>query len=90
MAQTVNNPPTMQETQVRSLDWNIPWRREWLPIPVFLPGEFHGQRNLVGYSPWGRKESDTTERLTLSLPFSGGPAALSLVPCGQCISPTGL
>jgi len=31
----------------------IPWRREWLPIPVFLPGEFHGQRSLVGYSPWG-------------------------------------
>ena len=36
----------------------IPWRREWLPTPVFLPGEFHGQRNLVGYSPWGRKESE--------------------------------
>ena len=43
------------------------WRREWLPTPVFLPGEFHGQRNLVGYSPWGCKESDTTEELTLSL-----------------------
>ena len=42
----------------------IPWRREWLPTPVFLPGEFHGQRNLAGYSPWGRKESDMTERLT--------------------------
>ena len=38
-----------------------PWRREWLPIPVFLPGEFHGQRSLGGYSPWGCKESDTTE-----------------------------
>ena len=38
-----------------------PWRREWLPIPVFLPGEFHGQRSLAGYSPWGCKESDTTE-----------------------------
>ena len=35
--------------------------------PVFLPGESHGQRSLVGYSPWGRKESDTTERLTLLL-----------------------
>jgi len=32
-----------------------------LPTPVFLPGEFHGQRSLAGYSPWGRKESDTTE-----------------------------
>ena len=44
----------------------IPWRREQLPTPVLLPGEFHGQRKLVGYSPWGCKESDTTERLTLS------------------------
>ena len=42
----------------------IPCKREWQPIPVFLPGEFHGQRSLVGYSPWGRKELDTTERLT--------------------------
>ena len=42
----------------------IPWRREWQPTPVFLPGELHGQRSLAGYSPWGRKESDTTERLT--------------------------
>ena len=39
----------------------IPWRREWLPTPAFLPGEPHGQRSLVGYSPWGRKESGTTE-----------------------------
>ena len=39
----------------------IPWRRAWQPTPVFLPGESHGQRSLVGYSPWGRKESDTTE-----------------------------
>ena len=39
----------------------IPWRREWLPSPIFLPGEFHGQRNLVGYSPWGRTESHTPE-----------------------------
>ena len=42
----------------------IPWRREWQPIPVFLPGQFHGQRILVGYSPWSRKESDMPERLT--------------------------
>ena len=42
----------------------IPWRREyWLPTPVFLPGEFHEQRSLVGYSPWGCKELDMTERL---------------------------
>ena len=41
----------------------IPWRRKWQPTPVFLPGESHGWRSLVGYSPWSRKESDTTERL---------------------------
>ena len=40
------------------------------PTPVFLPGEFHGQRSLVGYSPWGCEESDMTELLTLSLLFS--------------------
>ena len=39
----------------------IPWRREWQPTPVFLPGEAHGQRSLAGYSPWGRRESDMTE-----------------------------
>ena len=39
----------------------FPWRREWLPTPVFLPREFHGQRSQVGYGPWGRKELDVTE-----------------------------
>ena len=38
-----------------------PWRRKWQPTPVFLPGESHGQRSLVGYGPWGRKESDMTK-----------------------------
>ena len=42
-------------------DGTFPWRRKWLPTPVFLPGKSHGQRSLVGYSPWGCKESDTTE-----------------------------
>ena len=42
----------------------IPWRREWQPTPVLLREEPHGQRSLEGYSPWGRKESNTTERLT--------------------------
>ena len=45
----------------------IPWRRVWLPTPIFLPREFHEQRSLTGYSPWGRKESDTTEWVTLTL-----------------------
>ena len=44
----------------------IPWRREWLPIPVLVPAEFCGQRSLAGYSSWGCKESDMTEWLTLS------------------------
>ena len=42
----------------------IPWRRAWQPTPVFLPGESHRQRSLAGHSPWGGKESDTTEQLT--------------------------
>ena len=46
MAQQVKNPPTMPETLVRSLGWEIPWRRAWQPIPVSLAGEFHGQRSL--------------------------------------------
>ena len=44
----------------------IPWGREWLLTPVFLPREFHGQRNLEGYSPRDRKELNMTEQLTLS------------------------
>ena len=42
----------------------IPWRRDWLFTPVFLSEEFHGERSLVGFSPWGHKESDVTELLT--------------------------
>ena len=45
----------------------IPWKREWQPTPVFLPGEFHGRRRLACYSPWDCNESDATEWLTLSL-----------------------
>ena len=41
----------------------VSWRRQWHPTPVFLPGKSHGRRSLVGCSPWGREESDTTERL---------------------------
>ena len=46
--------------------WNekIPWRRSWQPTPVLLPGESHGHRSLVGYSPWGRKELDMNEAHT--------------------------
>ena len=55
VVQTVKSLPAM---------WKIPWRRTWQPTPVFLPGEFRGQRSQEGCSPWGRKESDTTEQLT--------------------------
>ena len=54
------------ETWLQSQVWEDPWRREWQPTPVFFPGEFYGQRSLVGYS---RKESDTIKWLTL---WSGG------------------
>ena len=69
------------ETQLNPWVRKITWRREQPPTPVFLPGEFHGQRGLVGYSPWGRKEVDTTEQLTVSLTsrlsrgFPGGSVA---------------
>ena len=45
------------------------WRKKWQPTPVLLPGKFHGWRSLVGYSPWGDKESDMTEQLSLHLHF---------------------
>ena len=46
------------------------WRRQWHPTPVLLPGKSHGQRSLVGCSPWGRWELDTTERLHFHFPLS--------------------
>ena len=42
----------------------FPFRKKWKPTPAFLPGKSHRQRSLVGYSPWGHKESDTTEQLS--------------------------
>ena len=45
----------------------IPWRRAWRPTPVFLPGESHGQKSLAGYSPWGHRESDTTEHTHVTI-----------------------
>ena len=57
VVQSVKSLPAMWET----------WRRKWQPIPVFLPEEFHVQNCLVGNSPWGHKELDKTEWLTLSL-----------------------
>ena len=64
VVQTVKNLPAMWETGFDPWIEKIPWKREWLPIPVFLPRKFHGQRL---HSPWGHKGSDTTQPLTLSL-----------------------
>ena len=61
MAELVNNLPGKQETWIPYLGWEDPLEKEKLPTSVFWPGEFHGL-----YSPWGHKESDMTEQLTLS------------------------
>ena len=63
VAQTVKRLPTMWETWVQSLHREDRLEKEMVPTPVFLPGKCHGWGSLVGYSPWGRKESDMTERL---------------------------
>ena len=63
MAQQYRIPLQCRRCEFDPWDGKIPWRRQWLPTPVFLPGESHAQRSLAGYSPPGRKESDTTERL---------------------------
>ena len=62
VAQLVKNPSVVRETWARSLGWEDPLEKERLPSPVVWSGEFHGL-----YSPWGRKESNTTERLSLTL-----------------------
>ena len=67
VAQAVKNLPAMQETWVPSLGQEDSLEKGMATHSVVLLGESHGQRSLVGYSPSGRKESDTTERLTLSL-----------------------
>ena len=61
----VKNLSAVQETWIQFLGQKDPWRREWLPTPIFLPEQFPGQRRLVSYNPWGHKEFDTTEWLTL-------------------------
>ena len=55
VAQTEKNLPACSSPGFSPWIGKIPWRREWLPTPVFLPGEFHGQRSLAGYSPWNAK-----------------------------------
>ena len=57
----VKETPAMQEMWVRSLGWKDPLEKEMATSPVFLSGKSHGQKSLEGYSPWGRKESNSTE-----------------------------
>ena len=57
VAQMVKNLPAMWETQVRSLGQEDPLEKEWQPTPLLLPGEFHGQRGLVSYSPWSHSQT---------------------------------
>ena len=71
-AQTVKNPPAVQETRVRSLGWEDPLEEGRVAHSSVLAGESHGQRSLEGCSPWGRKESDTAEQLTDTFHFHEG------------------
>ena len=66
MAQLVKNLLAVQRPGFSPGVGKITWRRKWQPTPVSLSGKSHGQRSLVGYSPWGRKKSGTTEQLTLT------------------------
>ena len=65
VAQSVKKTICLQCRSPRFNSWvrEIPWRKKWQPTPIFLPGKPHGQRSLAGYSPWGHKESDTTQWL---------------------------
>ena len=67
MAQSVQNLPAVQETQVLSLGQEVPLEKKMGTHSNILAGKSHGQRSLVGYSPWGRKESDSTEQLNFTL-----------------------
>ena len=58
VAQTVKRLPAMWETRVRFLGREDPLEKDWQSTPALLPGKSHGRRSLIGYSPWGRKESD--------------------------------
>ena len=81
----VKNPPAMQEMKFWSLGWEDPVGKEMAPTPVFLLGQSHEQRSLVGYSPWGPKESDTAEERahTQLLGFGAGHLTFLGLICHQ-------
>ena len=66
-------PPCVAEMWVRSLDQEDPLKKEMTTHSIFLPGKSHGRRSLVSYSPWGRKESDMTERLHFTINPNDSP-----------------
>ena len=70
VAQLVKNPPAMQEPGLDPWVGKIPWIRERLLIPVFLPGEFHGQRSLAGYGPWGHRIKSNWVTSTFTFRFT--------------------
>ena len=78
-----NKGPACQCRRHRLNPWagRIPWGRKWIPSPVFLPGKCHGQRSLVGYSPWGCKKSDMTERARIIAGKIMGPKRLVTSQC---------
>ena len=65
----LRNRGTARDRWLQKVSW-VSWRRQWHPTPVLLPGKFHGRRSLVGCSPWGHEESDTTERLPFHFSLS--------------------
>ena len=70
----------MQEIWVQSWVGKIPWRRKWQPTPVFLPRKSQGQRSLVGYSPWGHKESGTADSTDISPDYRNTKNCLEQTP----------
>ena len=70
VAQMVKSLPAMQETQVQLWVEKITSRRKWLPTPVFLPGEFHGQRSLAGYSTCAHRVRQDRVTYTFTFHFS--------------------
>jgi len=83
VAQWVKNVPAMWRYRFDSWVRKILWSRKWQHIPVLLPGKFHEQRSLKGYSPWGHKESDTTEHMAQHIYTESRKTVLMNLSAGQ-------
>ena len=90
VAQMVKHLPAMQETWVQSLGQEEPLEKEWQPTPVFWPGISHGQKSMVGYSPWGPMELDTTEQLTHTHTHNGSTPDIFQIINLLCVQPQNL